>query len=100
MTEVLLFATIISPIIIALLEALKRTFNINKRYIPMASIFIGVLVGIISSPFSDLDIQLRMWSGLLSGLSAVGLFELIKPERNDKNNGTVSDGNGDGRIKR
>lgn len=79
MDNVLIFATVIAPIIYALVQAVKLTFTLPKNYIPVISIAIGLLVGLLSSPFTDLDIALRLWSGLLAGLSATGLFELVNP---------------------
>lgn len=85
MEEVLLFGTIISPIILAFTELFKVTlFNEAvggdkvKRFTPIIAVVIGIFVGYFSQPFSDLDTELRIWSGILSGLSAVGMFEFIK----------------------
>lgn len=79
MDNVLIFATVIAPIIYALVQAVKLTFTLPKNYIPVISIAIGLLVGLLSNPFTDLDMGLRLWSGLLAGLSATGLFELVNP---------------------
>lgn len=78
MEQVLLFATILAPIIVALNELVKRTVNMPKNLIPLMGFFLGLIVGVIAYPFTDLDIALRLWAGGLSGLSSVGLFELGK----------------------
>lgn len=82
MEDILLFSTIISPIILALVEVFKVTLpKFNKNYIPLVAIIIGIFVGWAAQPFSDLDLVLRLWSGGLAGLGATGLFELVKPEK-------------------
>lgn len=78
MDEILLFSTIIAPIILAIVEVFKRAVNFPKNYIPVVAIVVGVVVGYFSSSFSDLDTSLRIWSGILAGLSSVGLFEFFK----------------------
>lgn len=77
--ETLVFATVLGPIILALVELTKRTINYPKNYIPLVAVIIGVLVGATTGRFTELDIVLRIWAGIIGGLSATGLFELIKP---------------------
>lgn len=76
MEIVLIFATIIAPVIVALVELAKRTFTLPKNYIPLIAFMIGIVIGIISYPFTDLDTTLRVWAGGISGLAATGLFEI------------------------
>lgn len=78
MQEVLLFATIIAPVVLGVTELFKKTFNVKVTYIPMVAVVVGLLVGLASQPFTELDLYLRLWAGGLSGLSATGLFELAK----------------------
>lgn len=87
MNEVLIFATILAPIILALIELIKRTANIPKNYIPLIAFAVGIFIGFAASPFSDLDTILRLWAGGLAGLSATGLFEL-----GNKHDGSTKDG--------
>lgn len=76
MEQVLIFATILSPIILALMEVVKRTVVIKNNFLPLIALIVGVFVGFIAQPFTDLDVVLRLWSGGLAGLAATGLFEL------------------------
>lgn len=76
MTDVLIFATILAPIILAMVQLVKVTVNIPKNYIPLIAFAVGIFIGFAASPFTDLDLVLRLWSGGLAGLSATGLFEL------------------------
>lgn len=76
MNEVLFFATILAPIILAAVQLVKLTVNIPKNYIPPIAFAVGLFIGFAASPFTDLDLVLRLWAGGLAGLSATGLFEL------------------------
>ena len=77
MEEILLFATIIAPVAAALTEVVKRTVNVSKNLLPITAIVVGLLIGLASGTFSELNWDVRLWAGALAGLSGVGLFELI-----------------------
>jgi hypothetical protein len=76
MEQVLIFATILAPIIIALVQLVKVTVNFPKNLIPVTALVIGLAVGYLAAPFTDLDVILRLWAGGFAGLSATGLFEI------------------------
>lgn len=76
METILIFATIISPVILALVELVKITVNVPRNIVPLLALIVGLMVGAISYPFTDLDLTLRLWAGGLSGLAATGLFEI------------------------
>lgn len=78
MTAVILFATILTPIVSALVEVVKKAVNVPNTLIPLIALLIGVLLGFVSTPFTDFDHVLRLWAGGLAGLAATGLFELVK----------------------
>lgn len=87
MTDVLIFATILAPIILALVQLIKKTANIKNNYLSLTAFAVGIFVGAAAAPFTDLDIVLRLWAGGLAGLSATGLFELLdSQERKSKEN--------------
>ena len=87
MNEVLIFATVLAPIILAVVQLIKQTVNIPKNYIPLIAFAVGIFIGFAASPFTDLDVVLRLWAGGLAGLSATGLFEL-----GNKHDGSTKDG--------
>ncbi|TSB46526.1 holin [Alkalicoccobacillus porphyridii] len=78
MEIILILASIISPVVLALVELVKRTVQVPKRFLPLSAVIIGLIVGGLSYPFTDLDLGMRLWAGGLAGLSATGLFELSK----------------------
>lgn len=79
MEEILIFATILLPIVTALVELVKKTFTIKNNFIPAISVVVGLIIGAAAYPFTDLDTVLRLWAGGLAGLAGTGLFELVKP---------------------
>lgn len=78
MTEVLFFATVIVPIVLAVVELIKKSASksLNKNFIPLIALAVGIFIGFAGQPFTDLDLTLRLWSGFLAGLSSTGLYEL------------------------
>jgi hypothetical protein len=78
MTEILAFASIIAPLVTALVELVKKTVSTPVNLLPVIALVIGLIVGGLSYPISDLDLTIRLWSGALAGLAGTGLFELIK----------------------
>lgn len=86
MTEVLLFATVIVPIVLGVVELIKKTVSetLSKNFIPLIALAVGIFIGFAGQPFTDLDLVMRLWSGFLAGLSATGLYEL----GNNRNEGT------------
>ena len=87
METVLIFAPVLSPIILALVELVKKTVRVPKNLIPLTSLLIGFLIGAAAYPFTELELVLRLWAGGLAGLTATGLFEIGKNRgtRNKKN---------------
>ena len=60
------------------IEAFKKTEQINNKYLPILSIFIGLIVGISIGYFSNNDLFNSAIIGCLSGGFATGLYETFK----------------------
>ncbi len=73
-----MFATVLFPIVSALVELVKKTFKLPKNIIPSISLLIGMIIGTIAYPFTEMDVILRLWAGGIAGLAGTGLFELVK----------------------
>jgi len=78
MNEILVFATIISPIITGVVEAVKRGLQLDTKYAPLLAIVLGVALGILGHPITDIGIGERLWAGVLGGLGSMGLYDLGK----------------------
>lgn len=77
MEQILILATAIALVVGGVVEAVKRATNVNKRYLPIVALVVGIGVG-ASAYFLDAEIGLRMWAGGIAGLMSVGLFEAGK----------------------
>lgn len=77
--QILVFSTFLAPVILGLVEVVKRSVIFPKNYVPVVALVLGLLIGFLAQPFTDLDWALRLWAGGLAGLSATGLFELVRP---------------------
>ncbi|MEK3717661.1 holin [Paenibacillus sp. FSL R7-0333] len=74
--HVLAFASILAVFILALVQLIKNNTRLPRNSIPFIGLGIGLLVGAVAYPFTELELTLRLWAGGLAGLSATGLFEL------------------------
>lgn len=76
--QVMAFASALSVIVVALLNLVKMTVTLPKNLIPVIGLIIGLLAGWAAAIFTDLSLAPRLWAGAFAGLSATGLFELVK----------------------
>lgn len=77
MVEILAMATAIAAVTSGVVQAIKMTELVDKRYMPLMAIIVGMLLGLLAT-FMDIDLISRLWAGGISGLASVGLFELSK----------------------
>jgi len=78
MTAILAMATIITPIVSGVVEAIKRATGVNDNLLPIVAILVGVILGVLATFVVDVNTVDRVWAGGISGLAATGLFELGK----------------------
>jgi hypothetical protein len=76
MNQVLAFASMLSVVILALVQLVKTSITMPKNLVPVVALVIGLFVGAVAYPFTDLGLTLRLWAGGIAGLSSTGLFEL------------------------
>jgi len=86
MTEILAMATAIAAVTGGVVQAIKKTKLVNKRYMPLLAIFIGAGLGALAL-FLEADLVSRLWAGGISGLAATGLFEFGKNTKEEIKNG-------------
>jgi drug/metabolite transporter (DMT)-like permease len=65
------------PIILAIVEALKRTEFVKDKYAPFISMAVGILICILLNGFHE-NFGGNILIGILLGLSASGLYSNIK----------------------
>ncbi|WP_313641971.1 holin [Paenibacillus sp. FSL K6-0276] len=76
LNSVLAFASVLAVFVMALVQLVKNSVQLPRNIVPVVGLAIGLLVGAIAYPFTDMNLILRLWAGGLAGLSATGLFEL------------------------
>ncbi|OMC74075.1 holin [Paenibacillus odorifer] len=79
--DVMAFASILAVFVLALVQLVKNSINIPRNAVPIIGLLIGLFIGVVAYPFTELDLVLRLWAGGLAGLSATGLFELAFKDR-------------------
>ncbi|WP_336863952.1 holin [Peribacillus frigoritolerans] len=77
MQQVLIFTTILAPIVAALVQVVKQSVTLPNNVLPILSLVIGLAVGSVAFPFTDMDLVLRLWAGAFAGLGGTGLYELV-----------------------
>lgn len=78
MNEILVLATIISPIVTGIVEAVKRGLQLDAKFAPLLAIVLGAIIGILAYPFTDIGLMERLWAGIFGGLGSMGLYDLGK----------------------
>lgn len=80
MESILLFASAVSVITIMSVELVKHTTHLSNRYLPIVSVVIGVIVGVLALLIpeltGDISVGAHILAGAISGLSASGLYDL------------------------
>ena len=66
---------VIIAVIVGLTEVIKRLFKLNKRYVPALAVVLGLAIMLIAGLGNYGYIVL---TGIIYGLSAVGLFSGVK----------------------
>lgn len=79
MIEILAMATLIAPITTGIVELIKKS-GVPDRAMPVMALIIGIGLGTAAFSFTDLIFIERVWAGGISGLAAVGLFEVGKSQ--------------------
>lgn len=78
MMDILILTSVLVPVIAGLVEVVKKAVNMKVNFIPVVALLIGLLIGFLAVPISELNTVMRLWAGGLAGLASVGLFEVVK----------------------
>jgi hypothetical protein len=69
---------VLSPVIIAIVQAVKETGLVKPRYAPLAALGLGLLFGVLVWASYGISPLAAVAMGAMSGLSAPGLYDLGK----------------------
>lgn len=78
-TEVLALATAVSIIVGILTQVIKKVTgeSISNSYMPLVAIVLGLIVGALVYPFTDMELTQRLWAGFMAGAMASGLYDTL-----------------------
>lgn len=82
MVDILAIASLIAPITSGAVQAIKKATKVNKRYLPILAVGVGIILG-AAAFFVGIGLGERIWAGGISGLASVGLFELGKSTKEE-----------------
>ncbi|WAA10341.1 holin [Fervidibacillus albus] len=66
---------LIIAVVVGLVELVKRLEVVPTKFLPLVSLSLGILAGVF---YLDGDIKVRVFNGIIIGLSASGLFDQTK----------------------
>ncbi len=72
---------LITAVIVALTELVKRVSPINHKYLPLISLVFGLVAGVF---YFDGTINEKIFTGIVMGLTASGLFDQSKIVESDE----------------
>ncbi|MFY0520937.1 holin [Lysinibacillus sp. UGB7] len=83
LTNIFIIAMTIVAIVTAVSEVLKKTFNINARYMPITSVVVGILVSMTFTQLTEYNLYIMAVAGAVAGLTASGTFDLLKAAKKE-----------------
>lgn len=85
MDEILVLGGVISGVVFALVELIKHSEVVPPRFLPYVGLAVGLTAGYAAFPFTELDLVMRLWAGLVAGLGATGFYEVVKGSKKEEN---------------
>ena len=78
MNNAVLLALALAPITTGMIEVVKRTANIQERYLPLVSLLSGIAIAVLIALGTGQDIVQYIIVGVVGGLSSAGLYDQKK----------------------
>jgi hypothetical protein len=66
------------PVIIAIVELVKRTAAPSDRWLPLFAVAVGVLVNVFAANVASSPLAASAFVGIVAGLAACGLYDARK----------------------
>ena len=81
MDEIIVYSGVIGLLTLAIVELVKSSTNVPAKLMPLISVIIGVVIGAIALFIPEITGELsvggHLLAGLISGLSASGLYDVF-----------------------
>ena len=78
MNNAVLMALVLAPITTGMIEVVKRTANIQERYLPLVSFLSFIAIAVLIALGTGQDIVQYILVGVIGGLSSSGLYDQKK----------------------
>lgn len=93
MDEIIVYSGVIGLLTLAIVELVKTSTNVPAKLMPLVSVIIGVVIGLIALFIPEITGELsvggHLLAGLISGLSASGLYDVFsKTKQGVKDSGS------------
>lgn len=93
MDEIIIYSGVIGLLTLAIVELVKTSTNVPAKLMPLISVIIGVVIGAIALFIPEITGELsvggHLLAGLISGLSASGLYDVFsKTKQGVKDSGS------------
>jgi len=93
MDEIIIYSGVIGLLTLAIVELVKTSTNVPAKLMPLVSVIIGVVIGavalLIPEITGELSVGGHLLAGLISGLSASGLYDVFsKTKQGVKDSGS------------
>ena len=93
MDEIIVYSGVIGLLTLAIVELVKSSTNIPAKLMPLVSVIVGVVIGVVALFIPEITGELsvggHLLAGLISGLSASGLYDVFsKTKQGVKDSGS------------
>ena len=93
MDEIIIYSGVIGLLTLAIVELVKTSTNIPAKLMPLVSVVVGVVIGVVALFIPEITGELsvggHLLAGLISGLSASGLYDVFsKTKQGVKDSGS------------
>ena len=93
MDEIIIYSGVIGLLTLAIVELVKTSTNIPAKLMPLVSVIVGVVIGVVALFIPEITGELsvggHLLAGLISGLSASGLYDVFsKTKQGVKDSGS------------
>lgn len=78
MSNALVIATALMPVVAGLVEAIKMSTEVDKEHLPLLAIGVGVVSAFFVSLGFGLPVAQLLLAGVIAGLASSGLYDNLK----------------------
>ena len=75
MNNAVLLALVLAPITTGLIEVVKGVIDIDKRYLPLISLIVAVVIALGLALLTSQDLVQYTLAGIIGGLGSSGLYD-------------------------